>query len=209
MRPSLWHVYLKTWDIDLLSSFSGRGRCGLRRGRHGPQFQGSCGGPVGQSSCPESPVGRDVISPDWTSGSRQPRGSERLQESHLITIRSSTGGTVGSHSPLMAEKPHLSHSHSQTSRLDAGEGGGEGSRGKEGYPEKGGEVDAEEEDAERGSGGGEARGAGDAKGEAVTYVRTSRSFSEWHLRIKGMPLARSALTNLHYSLRTYVVPLPL
>ena len=35
-----------------------------------------------------------------------------------------------------------------------------------------------------------------------TYVRTCRIFSEWHLRIKGMPLARSALTNLHYSLLT-------
>ena len=48
----------------------------------------------------------------------------------------------------------------------AGEGGGEE------HPEEGGEVDAEQEDEETGSGGGEAGGARDAKGEAITYVRT-------------------------------------
>ena len=42
--------------------------------------------------------------------------------------------------------------------------------GEQEHPEKGGDVDAEVEDEETGSGGGEAGGAGDAKGEAVTYV---------------------------------------
>ena len=51
--------------------------------------------------------------------------------------------------------------------------------------EKGGEVGAEVEDEETGSGGGEARGAGDAKGDAIAYVRTHRILFAWHLRMRG------------------------
>ena len=57
--------------------------------------------------------------------------------------------------------------------------------GEQEHLEKGGEVGAEVEDEETGSGGGEARGAGDAKGDAIAYVRTHRILFAWHLRMRG------------------------
>ena len=66
--------------------------------------------------------------------------------------------------------------------------------GEQEHLEKGGEVGAEVEDEETGSGGGEARGAGDAKGDAITYVRTHRILFGWHLRMRGVSLRVTWLT---------------